>query len=510
MPERGCILDRKGSALAANIVSYAVFTTKKAQVDAQQRAKLAAILGLDKNILAAKLDSGKNFVWLKRRVDPKVAEKVSGLKIFGLGKIREFKRFYPDSNLACHIVGFTNIDNEGLEGIEKQCDRYLSGIKGWCSAEKDAKRREVVCWKQKSILPSDGYDVVLTIDSVIQSITERNLRKIAQKYKVVSATAIVMDPANGDILALYNYPDYDLKNVQAYKSERRRNLAVTDSLEPGSSFKFITAGAALEEKKITLKNKIFCERGSYLTGGRVLHDYKPYGTLTFKEVIGHSSNIGTSKVAALLGNDLLYKYIRDFGFGELTGIELPGEVRGLLRPTREWSHTSLASIAIGQEIGVTPLQLICAISCVANNGLLLKPRIIKSIQTKDGRFIKSFPVVEKRRVISEETACLLKEVLTECVENGTGKEAQVEGYTTAGKTGTAQKPNPQGGYYKHKYFASFVGFVPVEQPRVAILVILNDPHPLYFGGVVSAPVFRNIATETLRYLDTGAGPAPVH
>ncbi len=510
-PQRGSIFDRKLKRLAVNTISYSIFATNKPRSPvAQGRGKLtdrekiideiAPLLNLDKENLWAKLDTDKNFVWLKRKVSPEVSRKIKDLNISGIGQLREYKRFYPNGPLASHILGFTNIDNKGLEGVELYCDSYLSGIKGWRLAERDAKRREVICWASKSILPTDGYNLVLTIDSVIQSIAERHLKHAARKYKATSATVIVMEPKSGEILALCNYPGYDVNNFGDYEAGVRRNLAITDIFEPGSSFKFVTAAAALEENQVKLDDKFFCEKGKYRIGRRILHDYKPYGELTFAEVIEHSSNIGTVKVAQLLGKQTLFKYIEQFGFGSLTEIDLSGEVKGIVRPPNTWSEFSIVSIPIGQEIAVTPIQLICAISSVANDGILVKPKILKFIQHKNGQIIKSFPTQEVHRVISIETAQALKQILVGVVENGTGKRAKVPGYKAAGKTGTAQKAKPEGGYYKHKYVSSFVGFVPVDEPIISILVVLNEPRPAYFGSRVCAPVFRKIATETLRYL----------
>jgi len=500
-PLRGIIFDREVQKLAINAVSYSIFSTKQTVADEKIQAKLADILELDQSVLSSKLNSDKSFVWLTRKISPEVSTRVRALNIPGIGQLRENKRFYPNSSLASHVIGFTDIDNKGLEGIELFSNPYLSGIKGWRLAQRDAKRQEVICWGYKSILPTDGYNVVLTIDSVIQSIAERHLRRAASKYKASSATVIVMDPKTGEILALYNYPDYNLNAIGDYDSAVRKNLAITDIFEPGSSFKFVLAAAALEEGIVDAEDKIFCEKGEYKTNGRILHDYKPYGEISFKEVIEYSSNIGVAKVAEDLGPDLLYDYIRDFGFGTLTAVDLPGEVKGIIRPPSKWSRLSISSLPMGQEIAVTPIQLVCAISSIANDGVLLRPRIIKEIIRKDDKVIKSFPKYQVRRVVSEETADIVKDMLAGVVENGTGKKAKVSGHPTAGKTGTAQKPKPQGGYYKNKYVASFVGFVPVQDPRLAILVVLNEPRPQYFGGTVCAPVFKKIATETLRYLE---------
>jgi stage V sporulation protein D (sporulation-specific penicillin-binding protein) len=499
-PQRGDIFDRNLKPLALNSISYSIFASAEFTPTEKEKRKMLALLSLDKDYLDRKIIEQKSFVWLARKINPDISARLKGLEINGLGQIREYKRLYPNGSLAAHLLGFTDIDNRGLEGIELYTDAYLSGMKGWRLTQRDAKRRELICWGYKSILPTDGYDIVLTIDSVIQNIVERHLRLTAERYKALSATAIVMQPASGEILALYNYPDYDLNNLADYSAAWRRNLAVTDVFEPGSSFKFITAASALEEEKVKLEDRFFCENGQYRVGGRILHDHKPHAELSFKEVIEHSSNIGTAKVAQLLGKNTLYRYIKDFGFGSPTEIDLPGEVKGIVHPPSRWSRTSLSSVPMGQEIAVTPIQLIRAVSCVANDGMLVKPQIIKLIQRKDKKVIKSFPAQEVRRVISAQTARALKDILAGVVENGTGKLAAVPGYRAAGKTGTAQKARPTGGYYRNKYIASFAGFVPADQPVISILVVVNEPRPIYFGSQVAAPVFRKIATETLRYL----------
>jgi len=499
-PLRGAIFDRNLKELAVNTISYSIFATKRFTAEEGTEANIATLLNMDRNFLVESLNPRKNFVWLKRKVNPQVSEKLKTLNIPGIEQVREYKRFYPNGPLACHIVGFTNVDNNGLEGVELYFDSYLSGIKGWRLARQDAKRRELICWGYKSILPSDGYNLVLTIDSVIQSITERHLKGAARKYKAISATAIVMVPETGEILALCNYPDYDLNHPGDYEAALRRNLAITDVFEPGSSFKFVTAAAALEENQVELEDEFYCEKGRFSFGNRILHDYKAYGRLSFREVVEHSSNIGIVKVAQLLGKETLYQYIKAFGFGRLTGIDLQGEVKGIVRPPDKWSRISITSVPIGQEIAVTPIQLISAISCIANDGILIKPKLFKSIQHKEGQVLKSFPAQEVRRVVSPQTARIVREILAGVVHRGTGKRARVPGYKAAGKTGTAQKARPEGGYYKHKYISSFVGFVPAEEPLISILVVLNEPSGQYFGGRVCAPVFRKIAAETLTYL----------
>ncbi len=350
------------------------------------------------------------------------------------------------------------------------------------------------------VLPKDGYDLVLTIDEVIQYIAERELDKAFKAYHAKAASIVVMDPYTGRILALANRPTYDLNEYFNATQDQRRNRAICDLFEPGSAFKIVTASAALEEKKVSEEDKFFCENGAYRVASHVLHDHQPHGWLTFRQVIEESSNIGTTKVAQILGADQIYRYIKLFGFGVKSGIELPGETQGMIKAPRAWSKVSIAAIPIGQEVGVTALQLASAISVIANGGELIKPYILQEIRDKYGETIKKFQPTLIRRVISLDTSLRVKKILTGAVEEGTGKLAKVAGFTAAGKTGTAQKLEPNGAYSHNKFVASFIGFAPAEEPLVTIVVIVDEPHPYYFGGGVSAPVFKNVAGDVIRYL----------
>ena len=462
--------------------------------------KLNSILGLDRAYLSDRLNRKKSFIWVARKLTPDKSEAVKKLNLKGLGFIKETKRIYPNSYLASHVIGFSGMDNVGLEGVERDYNKYLSGIPGWAIFLRDARLKKLDIW-EKMVMPVDGLDVVLTVDEVIQYIAERELDKAYSSSNAKGASIIVMDPYTGKILAMANRPTYDLNDFSAASRDSKRNRSICDLFEPGSVFKIVTASAALEEKKVSEEDIIFCENGAYRVGGRILHDYHAKGNLTFRQVIEESSNIGTVKVAMLLGADKLYRYLRAFGFGSKLGIDLSGEISGMISPVRLWSKTSITAIPMGQEVGVTDLQLVSAISVIANGGQLMKPYIIDSIRDNQGQVIKQNKPVLIRNVISLDTAMRIKKILTGVVEKGTGRLAKVSGFSAAGKTGTAQKIEPNGRYSETKFIASFIGFAPAQDPMLAIVVTIDEPRRgSHFGGVVAAPVFQKVANDVIRYL----------
>lgn len=505
-PKRGIIYDRNLKALAANINLNSVYAVSR-DIPQENKPKIAgqlsAILGLNYNFVMERLNRNKGFVWLERQISPSLAWQVKNLNIKGIDFVPEHKRFYAGGTLASHILGFTDIDNNGLEGIELLYDKYLKGKEGHRYLKLDGKRRWLPYSEYKYLPPVDGYDIVLTIDEIIQSIAERELEKVYKDFHAQGATIIVMDPKSGEILAMANRPTYDLNSVAQVSMDKRRNRAITDFFEPGSSFKIITASAALEEKVVNLGDRFYCENGAWPVAGHILHDHKPHGWLTFRQVIEKSSNIGTVKVAQRLGPDKIYKYMKLFGFGATTGITLPGEVSGIAKHPRQWSKTTITAVPIGQEVTTTPLQLLCAMSCIANNGIMVKPTIIKYIRNPKTKEIKLTASVKVRQVISEETALIMREILSGVVEEGTGRAAQIKGYSVAGKTGTSQKI--EGRAYSHrKFIASFVGFAPSDDPKISVVVMVDEPRPYYYGGVVAAPVFKRVTEEVLRYLNVPA------
>jgi cell division protein FtsI/penicillin-binding protein 2 len=401
--------------------------------------------------------------------------------------------------LTSHVIGFAGLDNTGLEGIELYYDKYLKGQPGWALFLRDARQKKLDLWEEM-VLPKDGYDVVLTIDEVIQYIAESQLDKAIKTYHARAASIVVMDPHTGAILALASRPTYDSNVYRDADKDCLRNRAICDLFEPGSVFKIVTASAALEEKKVDEADKFFCENGAYRVATHTLHDHRPHGWLTFREVIEQSSNIGTTKVAQVLGPDTVYKYVKLFGFGAKSKIDLPGEISGMAKEPRYWSKVSIGAIPIGQEVGVTALQLASAISVIANGGQLMQPYVVAEIRDKFGEKIKEIPPIMVRKAVSLDTAERVKQMLVGVVENGTGKLGRIEGLSAAGKTGTAQKLEPDGTYSHDKYVASFIGFAPAQEPLVAIAVVMDEPRPYYFGGVVAAPVFKNVAGDTVKYL----------
>lgn len=503
-PRRGTLFDTNLKPQALNISTDSVFASPNDIPDKEKEIiirKLSVILNVSPAYLRERLCRNKSFIWLSRKVNPVQSEEIKKLNIKGIGLMKESKRCYPNGYLSSQVIGFAGLDNTGLEGIELYYDKYLKGQNGFALFLRDARQKKLELW-EKMIFPQDGYDVVLTIDEVIQYIAERELDKAFRIYHAKGASIVVIEPRTGAILALASRPTFDLNEYYRSDKDQMRNRAICDLFEPGSVFKIVTLAAALEEKKVVEEDRFFCENGQYRVASHILHDHRPHGWLTFREVIEQSSNIGTTKVAQLLGGDLVYKYIKLFGFGEKSGIDLPGEIPGSVKPPRAWSKISIAAIPIGQEVGVTALQLAAAVSVIANGGQLMRPYIVKEIRDKYGETIKNFSPLAIRQVISAETALRAKKILTGVVQEGTGQLAKIEGVSAAGKTGTGQKLEPNGTYSHNKFMASFIGFAPAEEPLVAIVVILDEPRPYYFGGVVAAPVFKNVAGDVVRYLKT--------
>ncbi len=499
-PRRGTIYDSNLKAQAFNMSMDSLYAVPNAIKNKENVInQLLPILGVERSYLQERLYRKKAFIWLARKLTPEKSEAIKKLNIKGLGFLKENKRIYPNSYLASHVIGFSGMDNIGLEGAERDFNKYLKGQPGWAIFLRDARQKKLDIW-EKMVLPVDGLNVVLTIDEVIQYIAERELDKAFKSFHAKGASIVVMDPHTGRILALANRPTYDLNDHSGVTRDSMRNRSICDLFEPGSVFKIVTASAALEEKKVTEEDVFFCENGAYKIGGRILHDHTPHGRLTFRQVIEESSNIGTVKIAQLLGPDTVYRYLRAFGFGSKLGVDLSGEISGMISPVRAWSKTSMTAIPIGQEVGVTVLQLASAISVIANGGQLMKPYIIDSVRDNQGQIIKQNKPVLIRKVISVDTALRIKKILIGVVEEGTGKLAKVSGFSAAGKTGTAQKLEANGTYSHNKFIASFIGFAPAQDPLLTIVVTIDEPHPVYFGGVVAAPVFQKVASDAIRYI----------
>ena len=496
--ERGRILDSQGIILAENTPSYSLYALPKKIKDREEIARrLSLILKEPFSKILEKLSSDKPFVWIKRKLPKAKKEEISSLNNEGLGFIKELKRVYPQGALTSHILGIVDIDNKGLEGLELKFDKYLRARIGKGVFLRDSQGRILPLYK-KLVPPRDGFNLVLNIDSKIQYFSQEILEETVKETKAKAGSVIVMEPSTGKVLALVNFPSFEPNNLGEFSLANLRNRAITDFYEPGSVFKIVTLLAALSEKQDLVKEAFFCENGAYKIPGSVLHDWKRFGELSFEEVFKNSSNIGVAKIAHILGKEILFRYINQLGFGKLTGIDLPGEVRGIVKPLSEWSKTSAFIIPIGQEVAVTLIQLARAFSVIANGGYLVRPYVVDKIVDNKGVVIKRF-FPQRRRVFPKKMVDKARDILFKVVEEGTGKRAKIEGIKIAGKTGTAQKIDPQGGYSSSCYYASFVGFFPLEKPEYLIAVVVDEPRTYHYGGMVAAPLFRKIAQKIIEY-----------
>jgi cell division protein FtsI (penicillin-binding protein 3) len=496
-PQRGEIYDRQKNPLAMSLGVDSVFAVASEIPDPRMVADLLApVLGLDGNDLLGRFTNSRSFCWVKRKITPEEANRVHDLNLQGIYFQRETKRFYPKGELAANVVGYVGLDDRGLAGLEYGMDGLIRGRPGRVLLATDARRRS---FHSTEFPGKPGENIVLTLDEKIQYIAEKALAEGVERWKAAGGVAVVQNPDTGEILAMASQPTYDPNKFAKSPPQALEDRGRSWIYEPGSTFKLVTVSAALEEKLTNPDEIINCQRGSIELAGHVIHDHEPFGGLTVSDVVAESSDVGAIKLGMRVGEQRLYKYIRNFGFGERTGLELPAEERGLLRPPSQWSGISIGEISIGQEIGVTPLQLVTAYSAVANGGVLFAPRIIHDLFL--GQAHQAIPPVPGHRVVSERTANLMKQMLAGVVEKGTGRSAQLLGYQCAGKTGTAQKIDPSGHYSKSHYVASFVGFAPVRKPAVTILVAIDSPVGAIYGAEVAAPVFKSIAEQTLGYLN---------
>ncbi|QSV47133.1 penicillin-binding protein [Geobacter benzoatilyticus] len=502
-PARGTIYDTNGAALAVSVEMDSCYAEPKSIADLRAAAaRLAPVLEMPQETVFRRLQGNRNFVWLKRRLTPDVAKRVHELDIEGIGFVKETKRYYPNSEVASHVIGFTGLDPEGLEGIERRYDSTILGGTGYLVTERDALGRNVALKGTVVQNGAMGHNVTLTLDKNIQYIAEKELAKAVTNSGAKAGTAIVMDPNTGRVLAMSNFPTYNLNSHGDYASSVWRNRAVADSYEPGSTFKTFLIAAALEEKLVRPGDGINCEGGSYAIGGRTIHDTHKYGRLSVAEILKYSSNIGVAKIGSKLGASRLYSYLKNFGIGEKSGIDLPGETSGTLRQWSQWYGIDLATISFGQGVTASSVQLTAAFSAIANGGVLMKPYLVEKITDSDGNVVTTFGPQARRRVVSPETAKSVASMLEGvAADGGTGTNASVEGYRVAGKTGTAQKVDPiTKGYSASKRTASFIGFVPARKPRLTILVMIDEPKTSPYGGVVAAPAFSAIALQSLCYL----------
>lgn len=507
--KRGAIYDASGRemALSIDVTSIAAYPGRAAVPPDKARA-LTRLLNVDGDQIRQRLDSGRSFVWIKRQASPREANAVRSLKLAGLDFIPEHSRFYPNRTLAAQILGFTGIDGRGLEGLEFYYDAYLKGGACKFTVLKDALGRGFDL--ERAEMPDySGHNLVLTIDKTVQFITEEALQEGVVQSGAASGMAIVMSPATGKVLALAHYPFFNPNAFARFDRNLWRNRAVTDPFEPGSTVKIFTATAAIEHGGCRRDTIFFCEDGAYQVGDYRIHDTSPHGWLTLENIIKYSSNIGAVKVGETIGPQILYRTLRDFGFGEKTGIDCPGEAPGSLPHFRRWSKAHTGTISYGHGMSATALQLITAVCAIANNGALMKPYIVQGVTDRQGRPIEQFAPQKVRQVISGATASVIRGMMRGVVsEGGTGSRAALNGYAVCGKTGTAQKIDESGNYAGGKYIASFVGFAPASRPAIAILVIVDEPTGQYYGGLVAAPVFRRIAQEALNYLNVAPKYGP--
>lgn len=507
--KRGSILDRNGKELVTSISVDSIYAIPGHVQNPRETAeKLAPILDMDVDTLYKRLTRKSSFEWIKRKVDNETARRVRELDLAGIEFVEESKRYYLKPSLAPHVLGFTGIDNQGLIGIEKSYDEELRGQQGRIVVEHDAAGRPVPEAIHRYIPPKPGYDLVLTIDETIQYFVERELDKVVAQYKPKFALVIVMDPETGDILAMGNRPTFNPNNWQEEPRQVwDRNPAIWYNYEPGSTFKIITAAAALDEGTVHPEDR-FYDPGYIKVADRNIRCWKAggHGSQSFAEVIQNSCNPGFITVGLKTGKDKLYKYIEAFGFGQRTGISLPGEAGGIVIPQKSATTLNLATMSMGQSIAVTPVQLVSAVAAVANDGVLMKPRLVKEIRY-NGKTVDTVKPEKVRQVISRDTARQLCGLLESVVAEGTGSNAFVDGYRVGGKTGTAQVVGEKGGYVDGRYVASFAGIAPVDDPRVTVLVVIAEPQGgVYFGGLVAAPVFQAVVRDTLRYLGVPETP----
>ncbi|MBI3753343.1 MAG: penicillin-binding protein [Deltaproteobacteria bacterium] len=503
IPMRGTIYDRGMQELAVSAEADSVYAQPANIEDAKKTASLlASALSLDKKELEAGFASKRSFVWVKRQLDFAEAAKVRRLDIPGIGFIKEGKRFYPSPHLASHLIGFVGRDSKGLEGIESGYDEYLAGAHGRLTEERDALGNEIL-FNSAAMETSRGKDLVLTIDKTIQYIAEKELLKVVSNTNAKDGMVIVMAPKTGEVLAMANAPQFNPDIFFEYANPGIwRNRAIADAFEPGSTFKAFLLAALFEEGAAKSDDLFFCGEGNYSVADRTFHDVEKFGWLSLARIIKYSSNIGAAKAGDRLGKERLYRYMKEFGFGSKTGIGLPGEASGSVPPLKAWSKVTLGNISFGQGLSVTGIQLLSAFSAIANKGYLMRPYIVKKVVNEDGAAIEEFHPSVVRRVISEETASRVTRVLKEVTGNdGTGAKAAIDGFEVAGKTGTAQKPDlSQGGYASNKYVSSFIGFVPADNPELAILVVVDEPSGEFYGGAIAAPVFKEVAVQSLTYL----------
>lgn len=502
-PKRGTIYDRNGSELSVSIEVESLFARPyRIQNKELTALKLSRILGLSLQKIRKQLNKKCRFVWIKRQIPPSQALKIKALDIDGLGFVEESQRFYPNKELAAQMIGFVGRDSKGLEGIEFEYQDILKGKPRYLDVNRDALGRQIFI---EAIDPSkniQGNDITLTIDKNIQYIAEKELQAAISVSDAKSGMAVIMDPRTGKVLAMAVAPLFNPNRFSKHPPETWRNRAITDIFEPGSTFKTFLMASAIEENIISPKDIFFCENGKYRVADRIIHDTHPHGWLNVTRILKYSSNIGASKIVRHLGSDLFYQHIKNFGFGEETGIEFPSEAGGYIPLPYQCPEHTKSAMAFGQGISATALQLTTAYCAIANGGLYMKPFFVEKITGPDGMVIQNTAPQVLRRVISERTARQVRKMLESVVsEDGTGEKARTASYTVAGKTGTSQKIDPKlKGYSRQKLIASFAGFAPADDPVITVLVVIDEPEKMMSGGAIAAPTFSRITQQTLNYL----------
>jgi len=505
--KRGTIYDRGGNELAVSIEGTSIAAYLNRMEDKATVSKsLADILGKDKHKLLKQFKTRQGFIWVKRQAAPKEVDAIKALDLNGIGFIPEYGRFYPNKSVAAQVLGFTGIDGNGLEGAEYYYDQVLSGTEKTYTVLKDAlgrgfaKDQETQDPVYRSI--HSGKNITLTIDRNVQYITQTALEAAVNEFSAKSGMAVVMDPGTGEVLALSHYPSFNPNVFEQYPRHLWRNRALTDPFEPGSTMKIFSAAAALSSGTISPSTIFYCENGAYKIGANTIHDTHPRGWLSLQQIVKYSSNIGITKVIEMVGPETLYSTLKSFGFGDKTGLDCPGETTGVLRASNRWSKIDTSAIAFGQGISTSAIQLVSAAGAIANGGMLMKPFIVQSVTNENGRVLKRTAPEIIGHPVSPEVASLVKRIMqTVVTEGGTGTSAFLDGYTVCAKTGTAQKTDESGNYARGRYISSFLGFAPADNPRLVILVVIDEPSGVHYGGTVAGPAFKKIAHETLQHLN---------
>ena len=508
---RGLIFDRNGELLASNIPVRTVVADASHIKDPAALAKLAApFLDMSEKDLAEKLSSKRKYIVLRKQVPEDNASAMvramqdAGMR--GLYPEEDAKRTYPNGQTLGHVLGFLDHEGDGIQGVEMTMEKYLRGHDGFRYIERDRTGKEILLYRGQEEPAEHGLNVRLTIDMGLQAILEDELEAAFHDLKPEMAVGIIMDPATGEILAMTNRPCFDPNDPGDARPEQMKNRAIIDMVEPGSTFKIVVASGALNEGTVNDKTKIFCENGAFNYGGKILRDHSSYGEMTVHDILVKSSNIGSAKMALKMGDAKFYEYVRRFGFGEKTGIELPGEIPGIVHPPHRWDKLTITRMPMGQSVSVTPLQIVTGMSVIANGGRLVSPHVVRSVEDSEGHVVLEKPPKVVREVIPQKTARFVGNALAGVVgPGGTAQLAGVAGFTVAGKTGTAQKINSSGtGYAEGKYIVSFVGYLPEEAPRFACLILIDDAKVasnLNYGGLVAAPIFSRVGERVARHMD---------